>query len=196
MEKKYYVHWKKINHPGKKIIRLSGPLVLLVLLVLACKNCAGNLNEDDIWISHPSFPEEATSPQVLPSVPSNYGYGLEWEGWSFEPAPNAGAGDCFWLALAPEVGSPEHARNVVASWLLEHHDHPATTDADDIREGALTSEWHVNATVQAYQGRFPATLHFSQYTSSFRVEIPCLLYTHASTDATGHFECWSPGKRG
>ena len=96
----------------------------------------------------------------------------------------------------PEVGSPEHARNVVASWLLEHHDHPATTDADDIREGALTSEWHVNATVQAYQRRFPATLHFSQYTSSFRVEIPCLLYTHASTDATGHFERWSPGKRG
>lgn len=127
-------------------------------------------------------------------MPSNYG--LAWEGWSFEPVPNAGAGDCFWLALAPEVGSPEHARNVVASWLLEHHDHPATTDADDIREGALTSEWHVNATVQAYQGRFPATLHFSQYTSSFRVEIPCLLYAHASTDATGHFERWSPGKRG
>ena len=172
------------------------------------KNCAGNLNEDDIWISHPSFPEEATSPQVLPSVPSNYG--LAWEGWSFEPVPNAGAGDCFWLALVPEVGPPEHARNVVASWLLEHHDHPATTEADDIREGALTSEWHVNATVQAYQhvfreglcvlhaptqsailytpGRFPATLHFSQYASSFRVEIPCLLYTHASTDATGHFE--------
>eukprot|EP00434_Breviolum_minutum_P028258 symbB.v1.2.024998.t1/scaffold2404.1/size80018/2 len=146
--------------------------------------------------------------QVLPTVPSNHG--LAWEGWSFEPVPNTGAGDCFWLALAPEVGSPDHARNVVASWLLEHHDHPATTDADDIRKGALTSEWHVNATVQAYQhvfreglcvfhaptqsailytpGRFPATLPFSQYASSFRVEIPCLLYTHASTDVTGHFE--------
>ena len=69
--------------------------------------------------------------------------------------PNTGEGDCFWLSLQDIVGPPGAARCKVAGWLQDHPNHPAHHEAALVAEAGLTTEWHVNATVQAYCASFP-----------------------------------------
>ena len=121
--------------------------------------------------------------------------------------PNTGEGDCFWLSLQDIVGPPGAARCKVAGWLQDHPNHPAHHEAALVAEAGLTTEWHVNATVQAYCASFPQGCFVfhqpSQCVVSYhpgslprvlsvsadllRESCPCLLYTECP-GSTGHFE--------
>ena len=133
------------------------------------------------------------------------------------PSPNDGGGQCFWLSLSGSLGNVDAARSAVADW-LRCSEHQASADADDVEAGCLTTEWQVNATVQANAEMFgngllilhdPAAVgvRFFPGTQPKVVSLPAvaaylqlppeqravvLLYTESNT--VGHFElirCWS-----
>ena len=133
------------------------------------------------------------------------------------PSPNDGGGQCFWLSLSGSLGNVDAARSAVADW-LRCSEHQASADADDVEAGCLTTEWQVNATVQANADMFgngllilhdPAAVgvRFFPGTQPKVVSLPAvaaylqlppeqravvLLYTESNT--VGHFElirCWS-----
>ena len=121
--------------------------------------------------------------------------------------PNAGEGDCLWLSLADEIGDARQGRERVAAWLRNHSDHPAHCEAQAVASGALASEWHVNATVQAFPECFPQGLLVFHEPCAVVVQYqvgqspralavrprlsftscPLLLYTEGEA-SSGHFE--------
>ena len=127
----------------------------------------------------------------------------------FRPQPNAGGGNCFWLALQGQIGAVDEARCAVARWLRSHC-HPASGRADHLQAGGLVSEWEVNATVQAHPRLFPyGLLVVHRPTQSFIAyaprsmprllrtkppplhsdRLPTLLqYTQPTPETLGHFE--------
>ena len=88
-------------------------------------------------------------------------------------------GECFWLSLAGVLGDVESARRKVAAW-LRCNSHRASGDAGALEAGCLTTEWHVNATVQANPGAFPNGLIVFHEPRSLGVHycpksLPCVL---------------------
>ena len=128
----------------------------------------------------------------------------------FMPQPNTGGGDCFWLSLQTHIGSVQQARKTVGRWLQSNIHHPAFCEADVLQAGGLTTEWQVNATVQAFQSALPSgLLVFHQPANTLILyapqmapvllpmsaavsfccgDTPCLLYSRCETSACGHFE--------
>ena len=130
--------------------------------------------------------------------------------------PNFGGGACFWLSLQAHVGPAQDARKHVACWLRSHNGHPAHVDADSIELGSLTTEWHMDATVQASPLSFSSGLfvvhapakcivqflpHLApqvfpphMLTRSHVLSTPCLLYKVSDDSQVGHCEALRPCK--
>ena len=77
-----------------------------------------------------------------------------WRSYGFQPLPNSGQGHCFWLSLTQNnKQEADRLREQVASWLKGYPRHPASPDGEPILAGCLTTEWHVDAAVQAGGGQ-------------------------------------------
>ena len=98
-----------------------------------------------------SWQESMVSPTSLPSQDAERH--VEVTGCTREGNP--ADGHCFWHAVRNCTGEdPATARQSVAIWLANNPEHPAWATTTSLLNAGLTTEWQVNASVQAFPEAF------------------------------------------